>query len=281
MRLRSALNLSLYILLLLAGMIVFGFPIYWMTRGALISQGQWIERPLHWWPVHPTLDAFREIIQGFHLGSVLFNTFTLAILTMACNVIFDTLAGFSLAKMRLPGRESIYLILLITMMVPFEGLMVPLYLIVTKMGLANTLPGVLLPGAASAFSIVLMRQFFSRVPNELIEAARVDGAGWPRIFFSVAVPIAKPAIATVAIISFLSGWEAFIWPMLITDPHSSFDVLQKLLAQATYASLAGGEDVRWPWLMAAALIATLPVMVLFVFGQRYFIAGLSGGAVKG
>ena len=119
------------------------------------------------------------------------------------------------------------------------------------------------------------------VPDELIEAAHIDGAGWPRIFFGIAVPLAAPAIATIAIVSFLAGWDSFVWPLLITDPQSRFDVLPKVLAQATFVSMGGAQDVQWPWLMAAALIATVPVLLLFVLGQRFFIEGLSRGAVKG
>jgi multiple sugar transport system permease protein len=216
------------------------------------------------------------------MSRVLLNTLALATATMIANVLFDSLAGFAFAKMRVPFKEWIFLTLLVTLMVPFEGLMVPLYLIVTKAGLANTMVGLVLPGAASAFCIYLMRQFFSKVPDDLIEAAVVDGAGWLRVFFSVAAPLAAPAVATVAVITFLAGWESFIWPLLITDPHSKFDVLQKVIAQAAYTSMQGtSAGIEFPWLMAAALLSTLPVLVLFAFFQRYFIAGLTAGAVKG
>ncbi len=270
---------------LAAGVLVFGFPLYWMVRGALIDQATWTQVPLVWLPSldQLKLDAFRDIFAStqFRMGRVLFNTFLIATLTMVCNVVFDCMAGFALAKMRVPGKQLILLGLLITLMVPFEGLMVPLYLVVTKLGLANTLPGIVLPGAASAFCIVLMRQFFTKVPDELIEAAVVDGADWGQIFFRIALPLAAPSVATIAVITFLAGWESYIWPLLITDPQSKFDVLQKVLAQATMISQAGSTDTEWPWLMAAALISTLPPLFLFISCQRFFIAGLTGGALKG
>ncbi len=263
------------------GLIVFGFPLYWMVRGAIITQAAWTEVPLVWIPREVTFRAFVDIFEQFRMSRVVFNTATVAVCTMVCHVLFDSMAGFAFAKMRIPGKNVIFVTLLVTLMVPFEGLMVPLYLIVTRVGLANTLPGIILPGAASAFCIFLMRQFFKRVPDEVIEAAIVDGAGWGRIFFSIALPLAAPAVATIAVITFLGGWESFIWPLLITDPHSKFDVLQKVIAQATFTSMGGSADVEWPWLMAAALISTLPVLLLFIFFQRFFIAGLTGGAVKG
>jgi len=272
-----------YAAMLALGLIVFGFPLYWMIRGAVITQAAWTQVPLVWVPREVTFQAFVDIFQSdqFRMSRVLFNTATVAFFTMACHVLFDSMAGFAFAKMRIPGKNVIFITLLVTLMVPFEGLMVPLYLIVTRMGLANTFPGIILPGAASAFCIFLMRQFFRRVPDEVIEAAIVDGAGWGRIFFTVAMPLAAPAVATIAVITFLGGWESFIWPLLITDPHSKFDVLQKVIAQATFTSMGGSADVEWPWLMAAALLSTLPVLLLFIFCQRFFIAGLTGGAVKG
>ena len=270
-----------YTIVLAAGLLIFGFPLYWMVRGALITQGMWSQVPLVWFPREVTLQAFAEVFTHFRMGRVLTNTVIVATLTMVCNVLFDSLAGFAFAKMRVPGKNFIFLTLLITLMVPFEVLMVPMYLIVTKIGLANTLSGIILPFAASAFCIYLMRQFFMRIPDALIEAAVVDGAGWGRIFFTIALPLAAPAVATIEVITFLTGWEAFIWPLLITDPQSQFDVLQKVIAQATFVSMGGAEDVLWPWLMAVGLISTLPVLVLFIFGQRFFIAGLTGGALKG
>jgi multiple sugar transport system permease protein len=276
---------ALYALVLAAGMLVCGFPLYWMARGAVIDQATWHQVPLVWFPPleKMSLAAFKAIFRSdqFHMGRVLFNTFVLATLTMFFNVLFDCLAGFALAKMRVPGKQLVLAGLLITLMVPFEALMVPLYLVVTKMGLANTLAGIVLPGAASAFCIILMRQFFSRLPDELVEAAVVDGARWDQIFFDIAMPLAAPSVATVAVITFLGGWESYLWPLLITDPHSKFDVLQKVIAQATLVSQTHASETEFPWLMAAALISTLPVLALFILGQRFFIAGLTGGALKG
>ena len=284
-RIGKAMESTAYALALAAGMLVFGFPLYWMVRGAVIDQAAWTRVPLVWIPPleKVTFAAFRDIFTSpqFRMGRVLFNTFALATMTMLCNVLFDCMAGFALAKMRVPGRKWIVLGLLVTLMVPFEGLMVPLYLVITKLGLANTFPGIVLPCAASAFCIILMRQFFANVPDDLIDAAVVDGADWGQIFFRLALPLAAPSVATVAVITFLAGWESYIWPLLITDPQSRFDVLQKVLAQATMVTQAGSTDTEWPWLMAAALISTLPVLVLFAFCQRFFIAGLKRGAVKG
>ena len=274
-----------YAVALAVGVVVFGFPLYWMVRGALIDQATWMRVPLVWLPPPETLslDAFSSVFSSpqFRMSRVLLNTAAIAVLIMALNVVFDCMAGFALSKMRFAGKRVILGVLLITIMVPFEGMMVPLYLTITRIGLADTMLGIILPGAASAFSIILMWRFFNTVPDEIIEAASVDGASWGQILFSVAMPAAAPAIATIAVFSFLAGWESFVWPMLITDPQSKFDVLQKVLANATYASMGGTTQTEWAYLMATGLISTLPVLVLFLFFQRFFIAGLTGGAVKG
>jgi len=274
-----------YGVLLAAGVVVFGFPLYWMVRGALINQAMWMRVPLVWLPPLKSLslEAFAAIFasEQFRMSRVLLNTALVAVFMMGFNVIFDCMAGFALSKMRLPGKGLVLAALLTTIMVPFEGMMVPLYLTVTRLGLADTMLGIILPGAASAFCIVLMWRFFNTVPDEIIEAAAVDGASWGQILFSVAMPAAAPAIATIAVFTFLAGWEAFVWPLLITDPQSKFDVLQKVLANATYASMGGTTQTEWAYLMATGLISTLPVLALFLLFQRFFIAGLTGGAVKG
>lgn len=274
-----------YGLLLALGAIVFGFPLFWMVRGSLISQAMWLKQPIVWFPApgELSLAAFRNIMDSplFRMGDVLLNTALIAFLAMVFNVLFCCMAGFALAKMRMPGKKIVLSTLFLTLMVPFEGMMVSLYLTITKLGLANTLPGILLPMTANAFGIIMMWKFFSRVPDELIEAAVVDGADWGTILFRIAIPVAAPSVATVAVFSFLGAWEAFLWPMLITDPNSKFDVVQKVLANATYASMSSANDVEWSYLMATALMSTLPVLVLFALGQRFFVAGLTGGAVKG
>jgi multiple sugar transport system permease protein len=278
-------GIVLYAAALTGGLVVLGFPLYWMVRGALISQADWTRVPIVWCPSprEVTLGAFKGIFVStqFRMGRVLANTFLLAVVTMICRVLFDCMAGFALAKMRVPGKKLVFFGLILTLMVPFEGLMVSLYLVVSKLGLYNSWPGVLLPGAASAFGIILMRQFFVQVPDELIEAAVVDGAGWGKIFFGIAMPLAAPAVATIAVLSYLAGRDQFIWPLLITDPGSRFDVLQKVLANATMISAAGSTDTEWPWLMAGSLVATVPVLILFIACQRFFVAGLTRGGVKG
>jgi len=277
---------GLYLAVVAAGVVIFGFPLFWMVRGALISQALWLKVPLVWVPSlnDLSLDAFRQIFASteFRMATVLLNTLLIALLTSALNVMYNCMAGFALAKMRFPGKNIILPALFITLMVPMESMMISLYLIITNAGLANTLAGIIFPMSAGAFGIILMWRFFATVPDEIIEAAIIDGADWGAILFKIAMPLATPAIATIAVLSFLGGWESFLWPMIITDPQSRFDVLQKVIANATLASGGGGTMMtQWPYLMAAALVSSVPVIILFLVGQKYFVSGLSTGSVKG
>lgn len=284
MRQGSLLGRVLYGIAIAIGLVICGFPLYWMVRGALISQGLWLKLPVVWVPKFSdlTIDAFRKLFgPESSIVKVMGNTAALAVIATVCNVLFDSMAGFALAKMRVPGKRLILGLLLFSLMIPFETMMISLYLVVAKMGLADTMSGVALPLAANAFGIIIMYRFFGQVPDELIEAARIDGADWGTILFRVAMPLATPSIATLAVLNFLAGWEAFVWPLLITDPSSRFDVLQKVIANATYATVGGSTETLWPVLMATALCSTLPVLVIFFIGQRYFVKGLSAGAVKG
>jgi len=274
-----------YALLLFIGAVIFGFPIFWMVRGSLISQAFWMKIPVVWLPPleELSLSMFKKLFcsSDFRMQTILFNTGFIAVVGMIFNIVFDCMAGFALAKMNLPGKKILVLLLMITLMVPFESMMVALYLVVARIGLANSMAGIILPISANVFSIILIWRFFEKVPNDIIEAARVDGAGWGKILFTIAMPLATPAISTIAILQFLVGWESFVWPMLITDPNSKFDVLPKVIANATYSTIGGASETEWPYVMAAGLISTLPIIMVFIFGQRFFIKGLTGGSVKG
>jgi ABC-type glycerol-3-phosphate transport system permease component len=271
-------------LLVAVCLIFFGFPIYWMLRGALIDQGTWMHRPAIFFPA-PRLLTLRPILQvftnpRFHVMRTLINTAIVATLSGGLNVVYASMAGFALAKMALPCRRCIIALLLLMIMVPIEGMMVCLFLVITKMHLFNTLAGIILPLSVSAFNVILMWKFFSLLPDELVEAAIMDGADWGAVLFRIALPAAAPGATTIFILSFVSGWEAFIWPLLITDPGSSFNVFQEVLAAQTRGTLAGGIDVDWPQLMAFALVGTIPMFIIFLLGQRFFVAGLTQGAVK-
>jgi len=283
MKLRRLPGTIAYGLLLTDGALVFLFPLHCLIRGSLVDVATFLKQPPVWMPGREelTLDGYRSIIEKFDLGRVFLNTTAVAVWTMACNVLFDAMAGYALARIRFLGRQVIFVVLLATLLLPFEVVMIPMFLIAVRLGLYDTLWGIVAPGMATTFGIFLMRQFFLTLPREIEESAVVDGASRWRIFTSIALPMSKPALATVAILHFLGGWEQFIWPMIVTSSQGRLRLLQNVVASATQAVGYGEEAVLWNELFAASLIAVVPLVILFVIFQRYFIEGLSQGAVKG
>ncbi|NOZ29494.1 MAG: carbohydrate ABC transporter permease [Chloroflexi bacterium] len=273
-----------YIVLLTIGLVVFAFPLYWMLRSSLVDLATFVRRPLIWLPIPLTFESYRRIWKAFDLLKVIGNTAAIAITMTAGNLLIDSMAGYGFAKTEFPGKNAIFALFLATLMLGFEVLMIPEFLIIKRLGLYDTFPAIVLPGMASTFSIFLMRQFFSTIPNEIEESAFIDGAGRFRIFFNIALPMSKPALATIGVLHFLGGWESYLWPLIITSPSGRLQVMQTVIARATQMAGPAGTgagDVLWPDLMAASLISALPIFFLFLFAQRYFVAGLTGGALKG
>jgi multiple sugar transport system permease protein len=203
---------------------------------------------------------------------------------MVGNVIIDAMAGYGLARTEFFGKNIIFAMYLATMMIGIEVLMVPQFLIVRYLGLYDSFPAIVLPGLASPFSIFLMRQFFLNFPREIEESAFVDGASRFRIFCSIALPTAKPVLATVAVIHFLAGWESFIWPLIVTSTAGRWAVMQVVIARATQkisAFIPAEAGINYPMVMAASFISAIPMLFVFLFAQRFFIHGLSAGALKG
>ena len=280
----SFFSRAIYILLLTIGLIVFAFPVYWMLRSSLIDLATFAQRPLVWLPIPLTFQSYKRVWEAFNLLRVIGNTAAIAVTMTAGNVLIDSMAGYGFAKTEFPGKNVIFALFLATLMLGFEVLMIPEFLIIKRMGLYDTFPAIVLPGMASSFSIFLMRQFFSTIPHEIEESAFIDGAGRLRIFFHIALPMSKPALATIGVLHFLGGWESYLWPLIVTSPSGRMQVMQTVIARATQMAGPAGSgagEVLWPDLMAASLISAIPIFFLFLFAQRYFVAGLMGGALKG
>lgn len=228
-------------------------------------------------PVHPTLSAwngpngvFSADFPHYFLNSVI-----VALLVTVGNLFFDSLAGYAFARMRFPGRNALFFLVLGTMMVPTAMTLVPVYVILTKVGWINTYQGLSVPFMVGAFGIFLMRQFFMSLPTEIEEAAKVDGLSRFGIYRRIALPLARPALATLAILTFQGNWDSFLFPSFIasTDNMATLPVgLQRFSFQ--YITL-------WPQVMAGSMIVIIPIVAIYIFAQRYFIEGLSSGAVKG
>jgi multiple sugar transport system permease protein len=227
------------------------------------------------WPQHPTLKGYRDALTTFNFGRYALNSAIVASVITACNVVLASLGGYAFARLRFPGRDVLFLLVLASLMIPDQLRLVPVYQMITALGLISTFQGYALIKLVEATNLFFMRQYFLSLPKDLEEAAKLDNAGHFKTFWKVMLPLAGPAVASVVILEFQGIWNEFFWPLLILQDQSKW-TLPIGIAQFTFA-----YQTNWPPLMAASVIAIMPILLLFVFLQRYFVAGAAAAAVKG
>jgi multiple sugar transport system permease protein len=276
---RRRINRSVvYAILILYSLLVF-VPFAWTISTSFKTLPESLA--LTFIPQNPTFNAY--ITAWTQLKPVLpvmfFNSFIIAIMATATNVFFGALGGYAFARLRFPGREALFLLVLGTLMIPDQLRLVPVYQILVNLQLITPGPenyfGIWLILAISATSLFIMRQFFLTIPFDLEESARIDGAGFFTAFWRILFPLSRPALATVAILTFQGTWNGFFWPLVIMQVQSHW-TLPLGLTQFRFQ-----YSTNWPPLMAMTAIATIPIVLLYLFFQRYFVGGLSSGAVKG
>ncbi len=251
-------------------------PFVWVLFGAFKSQAEIMAAPGAWLPKSfSNLDNFIELFAHRQFGTYMSNSLLVSGATVVSNVLFSSLAGYALAKLPFRGRGLVVGCILAGMMIPYIALFVPAFFIIVQTGLVNTLAGIVLPIAVMPIGVFIMRQFAQSVPDELLEAARLDGAGEFRIFFSIFLPLVGPAIATIAIITFLNSWNYFLWPLIVAQDQASY-TLPVGLAVASQAA----RSTDYGLLLAGAVVVLLPVLILFLFLQRYFVRGVAVTGLK-
>nr|WP_232794102.1 MULTISPECIES: carbohydrate ABC transporter permease [Pseudofrankia] len=226
-----------------------------------------VPHALHW-------DNFSQAWTEAPFGRWLLNSAIVSVTCVVTNLVLCSLAGYAFARLRFPGSRLAFGAILATLMVPFQILMIPTLLIVKYLGIVNTLPALIVPNLVTPFGIYLLRQFFLTLPVELEEAALIDGASRLRILRSVLLPLMGPPLSTVAVLTFLTVWNEFLWPLVVT---SSSDVMTVQIGLATFQS---AHFTDWPVLMAATLMSQIPVMLLFLAGQRYFVSSIANTGIK-
>ena len=226
-------------------------------------------------PTTPTLHNYRELFARAGMGRYLFNSFLVATVTTAIAVGLNTLAGYAFAKLRFRGREAMFRALLAVLVIPAQVAMMPLFLLLKQMGLVNTYAGAIVPGMAGVFGIFLVRQYARGIPDELLEAARIEGAGEGTIFLRIVLPLLKPILVTLAIFSFMGAWNDFMWPLIVLTDESRY-TLPVALATLSREHV---QDVEL--MMAGAVVTVLPVLALFLVLQKHYLQGLTAGSVKG
>jgi multiple sugar transport system permease protein len=253
------------------------FPLYWMVISALKGPQELQKSPPTWFPSDPTFGAFHTVFQVVPFGHAFLNSVFLAGVATVSVLVTSIMAGYVFAKYRFRGRDAIFWLVVATMFMPPIVTLVPLYWLVSTMGLSDSYLGVLLPWLANAFGIFLMRQFIADVPDELIEAARVDGASELRIIWQVVTPLLRPAIVTLSVFAFVYYWNNFLWPLSILQSDSKFPVVLALSRLLSYSTSVQYQNV----VMAGALIASAPTILVFLLAQRVFVQGIARTGVKG
>ncbi|GAA1240692.1 carbohydrate ABC transporter permease [Kitasatospora nipponensis] len=257
---------------LVAVLLVMFFPLVWQLLTSLKGPGENIYDGFL--PRHPSLQAYRKVARTFPLWSYLGNTLVVAALAVSSNCVFAAMGGYAMSRRGWRGRRAVHLLFVATLMFPFESVMISMFLAVRSMGLIDTLVGVWIPGAVSTLSILIMRTAFLAVPDELEEAAVLDGAGEWRRFWSVYLPQTRGTLAVIAITSFIGAWDDFLWPLIALRSNEHYTL------QLGLATLSGSFTNDQRLVAAGSIIALLPIAVLFFALQRVFFQGIADGAVK-
>jgi len=251
------------------------FPLLWMVSVSLMPTGSSASYPPPLWSAHASLDRYRELFAQQHMGRYLLNSVIVATSATLLALLFNGMAGYAFAKLRFRGRDSLYRLLLAGLIVPAQVTMIPLFGLMKVLGLVNSYAGAILPGVASIFGIFLVRQYAQSIPDELLDAARIDGASEWRIFRSVVAPLLMPILITLGILVFLGTWNDFMWPLIVLTDRD-MQTLPVALAGMSREHVQDNELT-----MAGAVVTVLPVLVLFLSMQRYYLRGIMLGSVKG
>ena len=276
---KGAKNAALFVVLSTISAF-FIVPLAWILSSSLRPAGSLYQyaNPLTWRTFFPstiTLENYSKIFMDLLFGRAIINSLIVSFATVILSVLVSSMAGFALAKFKFRGKNMVFVIVLITFMVPFESIVIPLYVLVRSMRLDNSYASLILPGVGNGLAIFLFKQFFEEVPNELLEAARMDAASWLRIYAQILLPLCMPAIATVVVMTFMFQWNSLFWPLVATH-SSSFEVVQVAIATNRVT-----EDTSWANLFSSAIAGSAPPVILFFFLQKYFIKGISGTGVTG
>ncbi|MBB4051550.1 multiple sugar transport system permease protein [Devosia subaequoris] len=256
------------------GAAVMLLPFAWMISTSLKTAGATFVMPPQLIPAEPTLDNYAAAFTTLPMGRFLLNSLLVSLASTVLMVLNCAMAGYAFARIPFRGRTLLFYTYLATLMVPQQVTLTPLFVLMTQLGWTNTYQALILPGSFGAFGTFLMRQFFQKLPREVEEAAFIDGAGYIRIFFGIAIHLARPALATLFIFAFMQSWNNFLWPLIITSDT------QMMTLPLGLSALQGRYTTNWNVLMAGTVISTLPVLAVYVFAQKYIIRGLSHTGLK-
>lgn len=271
---RYTLKNALTHLILLTAACILTFPFLWMVSGAFKNQLEVVRLPPQLIPSQFNFDNFTEIQQYFPIYKFLLNSVFVAGLTTITQLLVCAMAAYVFAKVPFKGRNAVFLLFLGTMMVPTQVTLVPLFILFQQADLIDTFTGLILPGIFSAYGVFLLRQNIMTIPDELLEAAFMDGATYYRVFWQLILPLIKPTLAALSIFAFMSSWNNFLWPLIITN---TVDLMTLPLG---LSKLLGRWSTEWNVLMAGNVVSFIPIFIVYLFAQRYFIKGMTMSGIK-
>jgi len=266
---------GLLYLILISSSLLMVTPFYWMVTTSLKLEKFVYATPPQWWPDPLTFVHYTEVFTRIPFLRYFQNSVIVASVTTIGHVFFDTLAAYAFAKLRFPGRDRIFFLMLLGLMVPFQVNLIPLYRIMGALQWLDKYAALIVPSLTSIFGIFLMRQYLQSIPDELLDAARIDGCGEFWVFGRIVAPLAMPGIATLVIFTFMDLWNSFLWPRIVTSSEAMFTLPVGL------AQLQLKNTSNWTQIMAGATLTALPMILVFLLMQRRFIEGMTAGAVKG
>ena len=271
---RTMTRIVIY-LILVGGALTMVVPFIWMISTALKTNLEVFTFPPTFIPEVPQWNNFVDIFEIVPYGRWFLNSIFITLVQTALYLFVASLAAFVFARLHFPGRDTIFMLYLVTLMIPGEVTLVPKFILMKELHLIDTYPAVILPGVFNAYGVFLLRQFFLTLPESLEEAAILDGASYFRIYRSIILPLSGPGLATLAIFAFMGAWNDFLWPLIVINT----DIMKPL--SVGLASFHGLYETNWPYLMAASTLALVPIVLVFVFAQKYFVEGIALTGVKG
>lgn len=272
---KRVLSIVEYTLLIFLA-IIFLFPMVWMLVSSMKPEADVFTNLTSFKAFLPSLNpanwfkTYEEVISRFSIGTYLFNSLFYGLTFAFGSVLVNSLAGFAFAKLNFSGKKIIFGFLLGLLIIPMETVLIPQFTIINQLGLVNNRLAVILPGMASAFNIYLFRNFFIAIPEEIIESAQLDGASIVEIFFKIMLPMSKPAIATVGVLSFIGSWNDYIWPLMVLTDKSKFSM------QVAITAINTTQPVYINQVMAVLTISTIPLIIVYIIAQKYIVQGLGG-----
>lgn len=259
----------------LCGSVIVAFPFVWMILSSFKTTQEFYQ--FGFWPSAFDFSAYQFVINETSFLRWYLNSAIVAVVVTITNIVFCSLIGYTLAKFKFKGRKTIFVAILCTLMVPTEMLVIPWYVSAVDLGLANSYLGILIPGVMEAFGIFLMRQFMDGVPDELLDAARVDGLGEFRVWWRIAMPLVKPAIAALGIVTFLGNWNAYLWPVIVIATDNMRTIPVGIASFAT----AQSSGVHWNVVMAMSVMTVVPMIIVFLMFQKQIVSGIALTGLKG